>query len=320
MMHAHNNKRKIVMIMAVAASLFLLSKASGQLPWIAVRLNAGWNLISSPTTLMQLENIQNCELLVAYWYNGTEYKKVKFLEPMKGYWAFAKSDCLARFSSGRGDSEISLHKGWNMISARKSWSEINRNCTIKGPIYAWNALSRKYEKVGYYTKLEDYRGYWVYVNDSCFISEIEEEKNPRNWRDIDLIDIRTKKKFRISDFYGRPILLQSFAVWCYLCLDQQKEMRNLKNKRDDIAFISIDTDLGEDESIVRSHINKHAFDWYFAVSPPELTKSLMQEFGNVIGNVLSTPVVLVCNKTSARLLPTGLKRANELESEVAKGC
>ena len=41
------------------------------------------------------------------------------------------------------------------------------------------------------------------------------------WMDIELEDALTGEVFRVRDFVGRPILLESFAVWCSICLRQQ---------------------------------------------------------------------------------------------------
>ncbi len=33
------------------------------------------------------------------------------------------------------------------------------------------------------------------------------------WLDVELEDVQTGERFRISDFTGRPVLVKSFAVW-----------------------------------------------------------------------------------------------------------
>ncbi len=141
------------------------------------------------------------------------------------------------------------------------------------------------------------------------------------WGDIELNDAATGKKFRISDFEGKPILLESFAVWCITCLEQQKKIRELKAREGDaIVHLSLDTDPNEDEAKVRQHLQTHGFDWYFAVSPIELTKALIDEFGLGVVNAPSAPVVLICEDQSVRFLRSGVKPAEELLSEVKKGC
>jgi len=157
--------------------------------------------------------------------------------------------------------------------------------------------------------------------DEASVRRVEELKSPTAWMDIELADAATGQRFKISDFKGKPILLESFAVWCPTCLKQQEVIREVKLREGDaIIHISLDTDPNEDEARVREHIGTHGFDWYFAVSPIELTNALIDEFGLTIVNAPSAPVLLICEDRSTRLLRSGVKSADELLSEVDKGC
>ncbi len=138
------------------------------------------------------------------------------------------------------------------------------------------------------------------------------------WMNIELTDVATGQKFKISDFKGKPILLESFAVWCPTCLGQQKELSKLKG--DDLVHISLDTDPNEDEAKIRGHLERYGFDWYFAVSPIELTQALIDDFSLRIVSAPSVPVVLICANQSTRLLRSGIKSAEELRGEIEKGC
>jgi cytochrome oxidase Cu insertion factor (SCO1/SenC/PrrC family) len=141
------------------------------------------------------------------------------------------------------------------------------------------------------------------------------------WMDIELTDVATGETFKISDFKGKPILLESFAVWCPTCLSQQKEIKKLvASEGEAIIHISLDTDPNEDAAKVREHLEEHGLAWYFAVSPIELTNALMDEFGlNVVSAPLA-PVILICEDQSTRFLKRGVKSANDLLSEIEKGC
>lgn len=39
------------------------------------------------------------------------------------------------------------------------------------------------------------------------------QDSSRAWLDAELTDVSSGKKFRLSDFKGRPVLLHAFAVW-----------------------------------------------------------------------------------------------------------
>ncbi len=141
------------------------------------------------------------------------------------------------------------------------------------------------------------------------------------WMDRELTDVATGQTFKISDFKGKPILLESFAVWCPTCLRQQREIAKLKEREGEaIIHISLDTDPNEDEAQVKEHIERNSLNWYFAVSPIELTNALIDEFGLSVVSAPSAPVILICEDQSARFLRNGVKSADVLLSEVEQGC
>lgn len=147
---------------------------------------------------------------------------------------------------------------------------------------------------------------------------IETDDGVINWKNVGLIDVLTDKKFKISDFTGKIILLESFAVWCPTCLKQQKEIKKLLNE--DIVHISLDTDPNEDGSLVRNHALTNSLDWRFVISPIEMTRALINEFGVGFVSAPSAPVLLICKDQSSRFLKRGVKSADELKSEIKKGC
>ena len=147
------------------------------------------------------------------------------------------------------------------------------------------------------------------------------EPKPAGWKETLLKDTRTGSAFKVSDFKGKPVLLESFAVWCPLCLQQQEEMKKLRTQKGDTVIeVSLDTDPNEDETIVKGHVKKHGFDWPFVVAPKEMTKALIDEFGIGIVSAPSTPVILVCGDQKTRFLSRGIKTADTLAAEIDKGC
>lgn len=142
-----------------------------------------------------------------------------------------------------------------------------------------------------------------------------------SWLDIQLKDVNSGESFTLSDFKGTPVLLESFAVWCPLCTKQQRETKKLhEDVGDSIISIALDTDPNEDEAAVKSHAKNNGFDWRYVISPRELTQALVDEFGSGVVSAPSVPVILVCADQSSRLLKRGVKSAEVLKQEVAKGC
>lgn len=142
-----------------------------------------------------------------------------------------------------------------------------------------------------------------------------------DWKNFELTDVVTGDSFKVTDFKGKPVLMESFAVWCPTCLQQQKQIKELKiSEGDSIIHISLDTDPNEDNEIVMGHLTRNEFDWYFVVAPPEFTRAIIDEFGLGVVNAPAAPVVLICEDQSTRFLGRGVKSADELRSEIEKGC
>jgi len=133
--------------------------------------------------------------------------------------------------------------------------------------------------------------------------------------------VRGGETFTINDFAGKKVLVESFAVWCPVCTKQQREIQKLHEEVGEaVISISLDTDPNEDIQTVLEAVQERGFTWRFAVSPPELTKALIDEFGSAVVNAPIAPVILVCEDQSTRLLGRGTKSVEELKAEIQRGC
>jgi hypothetical protein len=161
----------------------------------------------------------------------------------------------------------------------------------------------------------------VVDEDGGFV-EIPEEVNTVTpaWMKMQLKDINSEASYTLGDFKGKSVLVESFAVWCPLCTQQQKESKKLHDSGSSIISISLGTDPNEEERIVKEHTQENGFTWRYSVSPKELTQALIDEFGSGVVNAPAVPVILICPDQSTRLLKRGVKSASKLEEEVAKGC
>lgn len=138
-----------------------------------------------------------------------------------------------------------------------------------------------------------------------------------SWQDVRLQDVNSGEFFTIGGL-EKPLLVETFAVWCPTCTNQQNEIKKLKN-RSNITSVSLDVDPNEDEQQIKRHTEENGFDWRYAVSPSRLTRMLIQEYGNSIANPPSAPVIVVCDNTTDRL-SNGVKTASTLQKEVRRVC
>lgn len=147
----------------------------------------------------------------------------------------------------------------------------------------------------------------------------EPEDRPA-WMTVELVDVTSEETFTLGEF-DVPVLLETFAVWCPDCLDQQRESAAFHDETtQEVVSVGLNVDPNEDDDLVRTHVEEHGFDWYFAVSPGELTGSLAEEFGDSIAHPPASPVVLICPDGGFRRLEDGLLTADDLEAEVEAGC
>lgn len=153
---------------------------------------------------------------------------------------------------------------------------------------------------------------------------VEEKKSSTldaTWRHTVLEDINTGESYKVSDFLGKPVLVESFAVWCPTCTKQQQEVGKFHDMvGDEVVSISLDTDPNEDVSKIEEHLERNGFSWRYSVAPVELTKSLIDDFGQNVVNAPQAPVILVCADGSASQLPRGVKSAEELQEFISQRC
>jgi peroxiredoxin len=153
--------------------------------------------------------------------------------------------------------------------------------------------------------------------------DVLQKNNPpvNNWLDIELYDITSESNFKISDFAGKKVFIESFAVWCPTCTKQQKEIKKFHEEFGDVVIsISLDTDPNEDVNKVKEHITENNFDWHYAVSPKKLTESLIDIFGIGVVNAPQVPIILICEDQSVRMLKKGIKKSDALKEELEAGC
>lgn len=148
-------------------------------------------------------------------------------------------------------------------------------------------------------------------------NSVQNPQTTDNWRSIELEDVNTEQTFTVSAL-EKPVIIETFAVWCPTCTRQQQEMKKLHNNSN-ITSVSLNVDPNEDKQQIVRHTEENGFKWRYAVSPPGLTKSLVDEYGTSIANPPSAPVVVVCENTSERL-QNGVKPASKIQSEVERIC
>lgn len=139
------------------------------------------------------------------------------------------------------------------------------------------------------------------------------------WLGVELTDVRTEETFTLAQFAEKPLLLETFAVWCGVCTYQQQQIDALHDEvGDSVVSVALNTDPNESQTQISRHLDRHGFDWRYAVSPVELSRSLRDEFGVSVLHPPSAPVILICpGQTERTLLRLGAKRPAFLQERIA---
>ena len=136
-----------------------------------------------------------------------------------------------------------------------------------------------------------------------------------DWFGVALTDARTGQAFSINEFKGKVVLVETMAMWCSNCLKQQTQVKALHEAlgmRDDFVSIGLDIDPNENVDALRSYVEDKGFDWYYAVSPADVSREIASLYGNQFLNPPSTPIVIIDRHGNSHPLPFGIKSADDL--------
>jgi thiol-disulfide isomerase/thioredoxin len=140
------------------------------------------------------------------------------------------------------------------------------------------------------------------------------------WFGTPMTDVVTGQEFKVSDYQGKVVLVETMAVWCSKCRSQQEQIRKLHedlgDRKADLVSISLDIDPNEDAQYLAAFVAQTGFDWIYAVAPAELSRTLGLTYGNQFLNPPSTPILIIDRHGAAHPLPFGIKSADELRQAI----
>jgi len=135
------------------------------------------------------------------------------------------------------------------------------------------------------------------------------------WFDASLTDARTGQAFSINDFQGKVVLVETMAIWCTNCLNQQGKVKALHEQlgaRDDFISIGLDIDPNENTEALKKYVENKGFDWLYAVPSTHVSREIASLYGDQFLNPPSTPIVVIDRHGDAHPLPFGIKSTDDL--------
>ena len=139
------------------------------------------------------------------------------------------------------------------------------------------------------------------------------------WFSAALNDARSGQTFAINDFKGKVVLVETMAMWCSNCLKQQTQVKALHEAlgmREDFVSIGLDIDPNENVDALKGYVEDKGFDWYYAVSPVDVSREIASLYGDQFLNPPSTPILVIDRHGQAHPLPFGIKSADELQQAI----
>jgi thiol-disulfide isomerase/thioredoxin len=91
-----------------------------------------------------------------------------------------------------------------------------------------------------------------------------------SWFDVQMTDVNTGKPFKVSDFAGKVVLVETMATWCPTCQGEMSQVQQLHTDYgpgSDLVTISLDVDPNEDATILKKYATQNGFNWQIAVAP-----------------------------------------------------
>lgn len=142
---------------------------------------------------------------------------------------------------------------------------------------------------------------------------VDSEPGVAAWQTAPLVDV-DGVSFTLSEYVGRPVLVETFATWCSNCRaqlgDTQAAAAELGNQAAVVA-LSVETDISASDVAAYAADNGFA-DIRFAVLTPEVLAGMADDFGTTVANPPATPKVIIDATGRAGELSTGPQPAAEL--------
>ena len=142
-----------------------------------------------------------------------------------------------------------------------------------------------------------------------------------SWFDVQLVDVNTGKPFKISDFSGKVVLVDTMATWCPTCQGEMSQVKLLPTllgaDSGNLIRVSLDVDPNEDASLLKKYAAKNKFDWYIAIAPIEVGRFLSTNYDEGFLNPPLQPMLFIDKVGGVYGLPFGIKSATSIQKTLA---
>ncbi len=120
------------------------------------------------------------------------------------------------------------------------------------------------------------------------------------WMQVPMTDCRTGSEISVSFSLAakKPLIIQTFTIWCPACTYQLQETNKLLNEYPErYEALAIDIEMREGKEDIAGHISRNSLSkGHYAAAREEVLLGMIQSFGREI--ILTMPrTVVICNGT-----------------------
>lgn len=134
------------------------------------------------------------------------------------------------------------------------------------------------------------------------------------WATAALVDVATGESFRIADFAGKVVIVETMAIWCTNCRFQQASVEEALTQlpADRIVYVLLDVDPNEDAESLAAYRTQRGYTGRYAIASAEVARALAADFGNQFLSPPSTPIVVVNTDGTVTRTDFGQKSSEDI--------
>ena len=102
----------------------------------------------------------------------------------------------------------------------------------------------------------------VTQNTSKVTDEYESEQVDNKAKDFKVFD-ENGNEVKLSDFFGKPIVLNFWATWCYYCREEMPDFNDAYHNNPDVQFLMVNVTDGRRETVfsAKQYVDDSDFDF-----------------------------------------------------------
>ncbi|MBQ6625147.1 MAG: TlpA family protein disulfide reductase [Clostridia bacterium] len=102
----------------------------------------------------------------------------------------------------------------------------------------------------------------VTQNTSKVTDEYESEQVDTKAKDFKVFD-ENGNEVKLSDFFGKPIVLNFWATWCYYCREEMPDFNDAYHNNPDVQFLMVNVTDGRRETVfsAKQYVDDSDFDF-----------------------------------------------------------